>query len=167
MAKWGNVDFRQLQRMAKKMEKLERAGFDKFCEDCAKDLAARLLAKVIDKTLPGIYPASTGKVGGTLRRGWTAKTHTEAESGSGSGANPKVYAETLNIKKVGNLYEVEIINPVNYASYLEYGHRTRNHKGFVKGRFMLTVSEDELNGEKSQIIDKKLKKFLGGVFDAD
>lgn len=164
MARWGSVDFRQLQRLQKKMEKLERAGFEKFCEDCAKELAARFLAKVIKRTPVGVY-AGEGKNGGTLRRGWTAVTHAEAESGGN--ANAKAYAESLSIKKVGNFYEVEIINPVNYASYVEFGHRTRNHKGWVKGRFMMTISVDEVERQAPQILEKKLTKFLGGVFDAD
>lgn len=181
MARWGNVDFRQLQRMAKKMEKLQKGDFEKFCEQAAKELAARLLAKVIKRTTVGVYdkPVSfttaggkvvsftpkTGKMGGTLRRGWTAKTAAQAESGGN--ANAKVYAESLTIKKVGNFYEIEIINPVNYASYVEYGHRTVNHKGWVKGQFMMTISADEVDRQAPQILEKKLLKFLGGVFDAD
>lgn len=56
--------------------------------------------------------------------------------------------------------EVEIINPVEYAMYVEYGHRTRNHKGWVEGRFMLTISIDELEREMPAILDKKLEQFL-------
>ncbi|MEK5070258.1 HK97 gp10 family phage protein [Sporosarcina sp. FSL K6-1508] len=168
MARWGSVDFRQLQRLQKRMEKLERAGFEKFCEDCAKELASRLLAKVIKRTPVGVY-IEEGKNGGTLRRGWTAKSEREAELTAvfGGGAGVKSYAESLTIKKAGNVFEVEIINPVKYASYVEFGHRTRNHKGWVKGQFMLTISEQELDKQKIQILEKKLTKFLGGVFDAD
>lgn len=170
MARWGRVDYRQLQRLAKKMEKLERAGFEKFCEDCAKELAARLLAKVIKRTpTRDSEKAPPGVVGGTLKRGWTAKSEREAElSAAFSGdIGAKRYAESLAVRKVGGIYEVEIINPVNYASYVEFGHRTPSHKGWVKGRFMLTISEQELEAQSPQILEKKLMKFLGGVFDAD
>ena len=40
-------------------------------------LAARLLALVIPRTPVGQYPRSSGKKGGTLRRGWTARTEQE------------------------------------------------------------------------------------------
>lgn len=153
MAKWGSADFRQLQRLQKKMEKLSRQDFDKFCKDCAKELAARLLAKVIKRTPVGIYPASSGKKGGTLRRGWTA------------GQNSKAFVHSLSVRKSGNMYELEVINPINYASYVEYGHRTRNHKGWVKGRFMMTISAKEVESAAPKIIEKKLMKYLGELFD--
>lgn len=166
MARWGRVDYNQLKRLQKKMQKLEKAKFDKFCEECAKELAARLLAKVIKRTPVGQYPNS-GKNGGTLRRGWTAKTHAEAESGSGKGGNTLSFAQGLQVTKRGNVYELEVINPVEYAAYVEYGHRTRDHKGWVKGRFMMTISADEVERQAPKIVEKKLMKFLGEVFDAD
>ena len=39
---------------------------------------------------------------------------------------------------------------------------TRNHKGWVEGKFMLTISEQELEGDIPKIIERKLKGFLGG-----
>lgn len=118
MARWGSTDFRQLKRLQKKMEKLQSGDFEKFCEEAAKELAARLLAKVIKRT-PVADPSKwkmpvKGYVGGTLRRGWTAQTESEA-LGGGKSKNVKAYAESLNIRKVGNTYEIEVINPVNYA----------------------------------------------------
>ncbi|MGE7623600.1 HK97 gp10 family phage protein [Viridibacillus sp. NPDC096237] len=173
MARWGNVDYRQLQRLAKKMEKLERGKFDKFCEAAAKELAARLLAKVIRRT-PVADPSKwktpvQGYVGGTLRRGWTAKSEREAELSAafGGGTGVSRYAESLSIIRHGDVYEIEIINPVDYASYVEYGHRTPSHKGWVKGQFMMTISADEVDAQAPQIVEKKLMKFLGEVFDAD
>ncbi|MDI2588049.1 HK97 gp10 family phage protein [Psychrobacillus sp. NEAU-3TGS] len=156
MAKWGSADFRQLKRMQKKMEKLAQVDFEKFCEQAAKELAARLLSKVIRRT-----PVDDG----VLRRGWTAATNADAQN-SGK-TNVTAYAESLSIRKTGNVYEVEIINPVNYASYVEFGHRTANHAGWVNGRFMLTISEQELEAQAPKILENKLTKFLGGVFGGD
>ena len=59
---------------------------------------------------------------------------------------------------------IEIVNPVEYASYVEYGHRTRNHKGWVAGQFMMTISEQEVQTIAPKILENKLKKFLGGAF---
>lgn len=161
---WGRCDFRQLQDLQKKLQKLERANLDQFYEECAKELAARLLAKVIRRTPVGKYLKYTGKNGGTLRRGWTAATEEEAQSGGSS--NAKNYAESLLITKSGGTYQIEIVNPVHYASYVEYGHRTRDHTGWVNGRFMLTISEKELDAQAPQILEKKLIKLLGECFDA-
>lgn len=161
MAKWGKVDFRDFQKFQKRLDRLEKAETEKFLEACTKELAARLLAKVIPRTPVGEYPNSTGMVGGTLRRGWTAKTEAEAIAGSGNGsAQAFAFAQSLKITKVGNVYQIEIINPVNYAAYVEYGHRTRNHKGWVAGNFMLTISENELDKEAPAILERKLNNFL-------
>lgn len=164
MSKWGSCDFRQLKELQKKIDRLQVHDADEFCKDCAKELAARLLAKAIKRTPVGDYPSGGGKNGGTLRRGWTAKTEAEAE-GKGS-SNAKAYAESLQVNKVGNVYEIEIVNPVSYASYVEYGHRTRGGCGWVNGRFMMTVSENEVDAMAPAILEKKLMKYLGDAFNA-
>lgn len=158
--------FSELQKQFDELNKrLETADVDKFCRIVAKELAARLLAQVIRRTPVGDYPASTGKKGGTLRRGWTAQTEEEAASGSGKGADAVVYANALPITKSGNVYEIEIINPVHYASYVEFGHRTRGGDGWVQGRFMLTLSEKEVQRQSAKVVEAKLQKYLGEVFN--
>ena len=163
MASWGKCDFKQLKDFQERLQKLQKNDFDAFCEACAKELTARLLAKVIKRTPVGDYPASTGKKGGTLRRGWTAKTESEAMSGGKS--DVQGYVSAIPITKSGNVYQVEIINPVTYASYVEFGHRTRNHEGWVKGKFMLTISEQELEAQAPKILEGKLKKYLEACFN--
>lgn len=44
----------------------------------------------------------------------------------------------------GKKYTVEIINPVEYASYVEFGHRTPSG-GWVEGQYMLTIENMKLN----------------------
>ena len=163
MARWGSCDFRELKDLQKRMEQLQKKDFDAFCRECAKELAARLLAKVVKRTPVGQYEPSSGKTGGTLRRGWTAKT--EAEAIAGGTPNAKAYVDSLKVAKVGDVYQIEIINPVHYASYVEYGHRTRNHKGWAPGKFMLTISANELETQAPKILEKKLMKYLGECFD--
>lgn len=68
------------------------------------------------------------------------------------------------VVKQGDLYVIEVINPTEYASYVEYGHRTHNHRGFLDGKFMLTLSEEELKREAPKILEQKLKKKLIEVF---
>lgn len=139
------ADFKQLMEFTKKIEKLNDSQKEEFLESCCKELAARLLAKVIKRT-----PSDSG----TLRRGWTG----------GENQNAVAYANSLNVTKVGNKYHIDITNPIEYASYVEYGHRTANHQGWVNGYFMLTISESELNNMSDAILQKKLNKFMKDVF---
>lgn len=160
VVKFDKKGFKQFQEQ---LEKLEKGGIQEFCEGAVKELAARMLEKVIEKTPVGEYgtkqvhfvtregkevnfTANSSKMGGTLRRGWTIG----------------------EIIKKGNSYIIEVINPVNYASYVEYGHRTREKidgtRGWVEGRFMMTISEEELQEEAHGIIEQRLQKFLEEQF---
>lgn len=141
----------------------QSAKVDAFCRAVAKELAARLLAQAIRRTPVGQYPKKTGKKGGTLRRGWTAQSESEAASGAGRG-DAVTYANSLPVTKSGNVYEIEIINPVHYASYVEFGHRTRGGAGWVKGQFMLTLSEKEVQKQAPKIVERKIEAFLKEVF---
>lgn len=155
MASNGNVNFRDLENFRRKLEeKLSDDQIDLFIQSCAKELAARLLAKVIKRTPVGEYPKSTGKMGGTLRRGWTGEQRQSASA----------YANSLRVNQFGGNYVIEIINPVEYASYVEFGHRTRNGEGWVEGKFMLTISEDEIQRDAPRVLENKLKKKLGECF---
>ncbi len=62
------------------------------------------------------------------------------------------------------VYEVEVYNNTEYASYVESGHRTKDHTGWVPGRFMLLISEKELERDAEKIIEKRLMKMLGEAF---
>lgn len=192
------VNIADLKKLQANMNKLQSHQVDQFIETVAKELAARLLAKVIKRTPVGknamedvlddqgnavVYKkgAKKGQAkqtvvrnGGTLRRGWTAKTEAEAMAGSGVG-NAAAYANSLVINKAGGVYQIEIVNPVHYASYVEYGHRQtpgryvpaigkRLKQSWVEGKFMLTISEQELQADAPRIIEHKLKLFLGGAF---
>ena len=159
MANMGGFSVAGMKKLQKQLNKIQQGNVEAFIDACAKELAARLLAKVIKRTPVGQYPASSGKKGGTLRRGWTSKTHEEAESGKKASA--KAYADSLTIHHYGNALVIEIVNPVEYASYVEYGHRTANHKGWVQGRFMLTISEQEIQNIAPKVLESKIKKFLG------
>lgn len=154
MARTGSINFQDFERIRNNLEKLNQEQVDIFIDACAKELAARLLAKVIKRTHVGDYPNSSGKKGGTLRRGWTG----------GKNSSAVAYADSLTIHHFGDAYVIEIVNPVEYASYVEFGHRTRNHKEWVNGRFMLTISEQEIQQAAPAIIEKKLMKQMGELF---
>ena len=155
MARMGNFKVKGLKELQKELNNLQQ-NTDEMLESCAKELAARLLRLVVKRTPVGDYSGDSytcvsgeqhkghkvqGKTGGTLRRGWTIG----------------------EIRKEGNVYKVDIINPVEYASYVEYGHRTANHSGWVKGQFMMTISEQELQKIAPKVLENKIKKFLSSI----
>lgn len=181
MAKWGECDFSELEDFQRNLGKLSKTYIDEFCQEVARELAARLLAKVIPRTPVGVGTFETiegkrytVKSGGTLRRGWTANTESEAEDGSVSDAT--AYANSLRILKFGNNYIVVVENPVKYASYVEYGHRQqpgryvpalgkRLKASWVEGKYMLTISEKELESEIPALIERKMKKYIEECFN--
>ncbi|MCD8067762.1 MAG: HK97 gp10 family phage protein [Lachnospiraceae bacterium] len=166
MARMGSFssDLKKLQKQLEQAAQQE----DAFVESCAKELAARLLAKVKQRTPVGEYSGGEyickarkgpklkhisveveGKKGGTLRRGWTVG----------------------KIQKEGDVYKVEVINPVEYSSYVEFGHRQKAGRyvpalgkklvnGWVQGHFMMTISEQEIRDIAPQVLEAKVAKFL-------
>ena len=150
MGRMGNFNIDGLKKFRDELNKLQDP--DKFVEACAKELAARLLRMVVKRTPVGEYPKSSGKKGGTLRRGWTGEKRSSAQN----------YADSLTVHHFGDTYVIEIVNPVEYASYVEYGYRTANHKGWVKGKFMMTISKQELEKIAPKVLENKIKKYLGG-----
>lgn len=171
MAKMGKFTVKGLDELQKKLKKLEEHS-DEFMGACIKELAARLYAMVVKETPVGDYDIyvevtakrdsknhkkgdtymkakSTGKMGGTLRRGWMVGP----------------------IIKEGNTIKVEIFNPVEYASYVEYGHRQEPGRyvpalgkqlkqGWVFGKFMLHNSKEELDKITPRVIENKLRKYM-------
>jgi hypothetical protein len=67
---------------------------------------------------------------------------------------------TENLKKEGNIYKIEIVNPLGYAEYVEFGHRKRNGKGWTEGFLMLTIAERDLQRNLDKIIREKVNAFI-------
>lgn len=128
MSGFGDFDFSAFKEFKGQLDRMQ-AAWPAFMDECIRELATRLLAKVVPRT-----PVDEGE----LRRSWTIGQILRTPTG----------------------VEVEVINPVKYAPYVEFGHRTRNHTGWVEGRFMLTISEDELQRELPAIMTRKLQQFL-------
>lgn len=168
--KW---DTKELERFIKKLKGLSDGEIQKFNEDAVKEIAARTLAKIIARTPVGEYgtkevnfvtkegkevsfAARSNKAGGTLRRGWTA----------GEDIDPYTFViNNLEVIKKGNVYKIILLNPVNYSGFVEYGHRTVNGVGWVEGRFMMTISEDEMQEELPAVLEQKVQNFLEEYFN--
>jgi hypothetical protein len=130
MAKIGDFNFDDFKKLQRSLRDMEKA-YPGFVLETVKLIAGRVLAKTIARTPVGET--------GDLRRGWTIGPIQRAPDGS---------------------YLVEIINPVEYSLYVEYGHRTANHMGWVEGRFMLTISVKEIEQELPTILNKRLQRFI-------
>ena len=66
------------------------------------------------------------------------------------------------VKETSNRIEIDISNSADYAVYVEYGHRTRDHKGWVKGRFMMTKTNEIIQAGAPKYLEYKVKQFLKG-----
>lgn len=63
-----------------------------------------------------------------------------------------------DIRKAGNSFEVSVYNNMDYADYVEFGHRTRDHKNWVPGKFMLIVSERQIEKVMEEIVNRHLEE---------
>lgn len=163
-----SFDISGFEKLQKDLQKLEREA-PKTCQKISDELAARLLRLVKHETHPGKKPKFDdsltkeqrkkaeeiwdGYVGGELRRKWTVQ----------KGIN------------TGGTYVNFVINPVEYAPYVEYGHYQQRgryvpalgkslSKSWVKGRFMLTKSLIELEKLAPNVIQKNVDAMMKEVF---
>lgn len=109
--------------------------FQKDFNQFLKNLLIEMAERVIAKTKPRT-PVDTG----ALRNAW----------------------QLGEIKGVGKDISVEILNPMEYATEIEYGHRiVRNNMevGWYEGRFMLKISIDEIRKQIPLRYKAEFKKF--------
>lgn len=162
----GSFDVSGFERLSKDLQKLQALA-PRTIENCAKELTERLLTLTAKRTPVGDYDDTyeleddgenkflvmSDKQGGTLRRGWIIR-------------GPYYF---------GNNYVCELINPVEYAPYVEYGHRQtpgryvpaigkKLKKSWVKGYFMLTDSLRDLEKIAPRVIKKNVNAMMKEVF---
>lgn len=66
----------------------------------------------------------------------------------------------LEIEKRTDGYDIIISNCEEYSSYVEYGHRTPDHRGWVRGKFMLTKAEIETYKSMPDFLEQRLIEEL-------
>lgn len=167
------------EEFEKKLKELGDTGCDEIASAALNDMAARTL-RLVRKATPvgkksnyakpevrkmtgkygkkkkfmtvyGIqqYEFLKGYHGGTLRRGWSA--------------NPAV--------KRGSQWRTAIYNPVEYAGYVEYGHRQtpgryvpaigkRLKRSWVPGKNMLSDSTQAVRSEAGNIVRKAIRRAI-------
>lgn len=112
---------------------LMKNDFNKFLREFLLEMADRIIARVKRKDRT---PVDTG----ALKRSW----------------------ELGDVQGEGQNISVEILNGMEYATYIEYGHRVvRNgvEVGWYEGRFMLKISIDEIRRQIPARYQAEFKKF--------
>ena len=112
---------------------LMKNDFNKFLREFLLEMADRVIARVKRKDRT---PVDTG----ALKRSW----------------------ELGDVQGEGENISVEILNGMEYATYVEYGHRVvRNgvEVGWCEGRFMLKISIDEIRKQMPLRYQKEFKQF--------
>lgn len=131
----GGCDFRELQEFAKKLEKI---GKQENIDKLYKECAFKL-AQMLLRRLKLNSPVKSGE----LRRNW----------------------QITNIVKNGGTYCITALNPTPYASYVNYGHRTRLKKGWVEGQFFLELSVAEVERAMPAFLNRRLDEYVRECFN--
>lgn len=64
------------------------------------------------------------------------------------------------IKETSNGYHISVSNDVEYAPYVEYGHRTRGGKSFVKGQYILIRTLANIEDTMVPVADNIINNFF-------
>ena len=190
---WGKCDYKELQRLNEKLKKLEKTDFDAVCRGAADKLAQILLAKVVKRTPVGVKPDFSEFEGKQLtveydssdfvgkkfslltKEGAQLETMRNIWEGYQGGALRRAW-QVLPVAKSGEQYIITVVNDLYYASYVEYGHRQTPGRyvpalgkslkaSWVKGKFMLTISEKELMTLAPKMLEAELDKAIEEAFN--
>ena len=136
------LDFRETCKLQQQIRRMERE-FDAFIKLFLLRQALDALARTKENT-----PVDTG----LLRAAWTVGDGVSAARGRYAGgkvrysedADSSSAATVDSVQRVGDGLVVTLYNPVEYASFVEYGHMNRSRTNWVEGRFMCTLAIDEV-----------------------
>lgn len=147
MASWGSCDFHELRDLNERIKAAaSEQEMDKFYTELLDEMMNDLLADVIERTPPG--PS------GHLHRNWF----------------------TTKAQRSGKHYRAEIYNNIEYAPFVENGHRQevgryvpaigkRLVRGFVEGKHMLRDSLFDLQKAAPDFIKTKSEEFLSRMME--
>ncbi|MNC47192.1 hypothetical protein D3C75_962420 [compost metagenome] len=131
MAKWGDFDFSQFEDMAGRFNKA-------------------LNERVVERWIREFLLEMAYKAVGKIKRRTPVKSRHLRDSW-----------QVGNVVRKGDGYEVEIFNNVEYAPYVEYGHRTgKDLTQWVEGRFMMTISMKEIERQLPKFMERKQIELL-------
>ncbi|KGN00317.1 HK97 gp10 family phage protein [Clostridium botulinum] len=135
MARLGNFDYSGFKDMAKRFQ---TALDERVIERWIREFLLEIAFRA-ERKIKKRTPVDSGH----LRRNW----------------------QVGNVDRRGNSYVVEIFNNTEYASFVNNGHRTRDHKGWVEGRFMVEISLDEIERQLPKFLEKKQLELLNQILN--
>lgn len=133
MARWGTCDFSSLQAMA-----------DRFRAAADTNISERFTMEVLQElgnTLLRAVKENTPVATGNLKRNWFISS----------------------VRQRGDMFEIEIYNNVEYAPWVENGHRVvRDGQtvGYADGFYMLRLSVMEIERLAPQVYGQRAEEFL-------
>jgi len=155
VGRWGKADFQALKDLEQRLDKLEKADFDRFCRETAAEIAGRLLRAAKKRTPVGVVPtdifdkrkdsvkvkvAGTQTVSRKVGDGQVEYQRKVMRTRSFLTREAAIYQQywagykggtlrdawtVLPVEKHGNSYVVTVANNTEYASYVEFGHRQK------------------------------------------
>ena len=134
---WGSFDFAQFRQCA---QGLERA----LEQQRVQKMLAEALQQIANEILAAVVrrtPVDTGQ----LRRNW----------------------QITGVQRQGNDFLVTIYNNVEYAIFVEHGHRIVVNGatvGFVDGKYMLCIGVEQVAKRMPQILEKHTQALLQEIF---
>ena len=155
-----DFDYSQFEAYFKDFEKATDE-FDSFLRKFLLQMAYRVIARVKPRT-----PVDTG----FLREAWFVGDEAKAIKAGKHKADGSIYSSNYasafaskasldSVKVKGNSLEIVIGNIAEYASFIEFGHAYENGKWYT-GKFMLTISIDEIQQQLPKRFESEFKKFL-------
>lgn len=130
-----------------KMGKFDIRGLKEFQKQLQKlqkpDEFVEAFAKELAQRLYRELIQNTPYITHTLQRGWSI----------------------AEIKKEGNTYIIEIVNPVEYASYVNYGHRTIKIDGYgwCPGILFVEQAVQNIENISKPLLEKRMNEYLGKI----
>lgn len=148
MPSWGNFDYSAFEEWAKQIDKLVD---NKTAEKMTKQTLLELATAVLRRT-----KQKTPVISGHLRRNW----------------------QIGQVIKNGDYYEIEVFNPIEYAEFVEYGHRQevgryvpalgkKLKQPYVEGQHMLRLSVQEVEELMPEVLEQKMAEMMEAVFSGD
>lgn len=137
MASWGSFEFGQLRQLA---GRLDRALAQREVERFLTNVLNEVGNRLRDMTVRAT-PVDTGQ----LRRGW----------------------QLGRVQKKGAVYEITVFNNVEYAPFVENGHRIVVRGvtvGYKEGVYMLRISANRLERAFPQLLQQRADELLLRIF---
>jgi len=145
------ADFRELEKFLENWTDAYN-DFDDFLRKFLLEMALRAVAKIVGNT-----PEDTG----ALRNSWGVGNQA-LQVGRTKEQAPSAFEQAATIESVevvGDSFEITIFNLMNYASFVEFGHRFRDGR-WNNGRFMMTVGIDQVQKQIPARWNKAFKAYL-------